>query len=235
MSCLKGSKYTTEEMVSNLREFVSCATEQQFSAGANWYNMTAGAGSEFAEAYGVSIEIAVGIIAALSPNNSWDTNIKDTNTVLNATKNGLSANDIKVSTYDRNKDKAMRIARGEEPLDVLSGEKVVSFYTNILAAHYGTLDKEVTVDMWALRAACGVFDARKVAISDGVYTRAREAYQILAKELGLVAKQLQAIVWVVIRDLTSGIRDALTHNHTLFCPNCFANHSYTVHEALSHD
>lgn len=232
MPYLKGSKYTTKEMVSNLREFVSCATEQQFSNGANWYNMAAGAGAELAETYEASIETAVGVIAALSPNNNWDTNIKDANTVLKAAKDGLS-DDIKVSTYGRNKDKAMRIAKGEEPLDVLGGEKVTSFYTNILAAHYGTLDKEVTVDAWALRAACGVFDARKVAISDGVYARAREAYQILAKELGLVAKQLQAIVWVVIRDLTSGIRDNLTHNHTLFCPNCFANHSYIVHEALS--
>lgn len=231
MSYLKGDKYTTEEMINNISEFLSCATKQQFSTGVNWYNVAAGAGAELAETYNVSIETAVGVIAALSPNNEWKANVKDANTVLKAAKDGLDDNDIKVSTYNRNKDKAMRIAYGEVSLDVLKGEKVTSFYTNILAAYYGTLDEEVTVDMWALRAACGVFDARKVAISDNVYARAREAYQILAGKLGLAAKQLQAIVWVVIRDLTSGIREAITHNHTLFCPNCFGNHSYIVHEA----
>jgi len=232
MTYLKGDKYTKQDMIHNLHEFMKCATDKQFNDGVKWYSVAAGAGVELSQEYDVSIETAIGVIAALSPNNVWDSNIKDANTVLRAAKNGNCSDEIKVRTYGSNKEKAMRIACGENPLDVLGGEKVVSFYTNILAAYNGALDQEVTVDMWALRAACGVFDARKVAISDTVYETARQAYQDLANEYNLAAKQLQAVVWVAIRDLTSGIRKELTHNHALFCPNCFGSHNYIVHESV---
>lgn len=231
MSYLKGSEYSLEDMVHNLRQFINCATDAQYNAGKEWYQTAADEADKLARLYQVSIELVVGVIAALSPNNQWAKNIQNAQVIIDNAVKGGCADDVMVSTYGLNKEKAHRIACGELPLDVLGGEKVRSFYTNILACYHGTLENEVTVDMWALRVVCGVFDARTVAISDRVYDLARQAYQVLADELGIAAKQLQAIAWVVIRELTAGIREKLTHNLTLFCPNChILEHSYIVYE-----
>jgi hypothetical protein len=58
---------------------------------------------------------------------------------------------------------------------------------------------EVTIDMWAFRAACGDLAIEKYLARKGAYETVAEAYRIAAKKFGIAPAQMQAIVWVAIR------------------------------------
>src|SRR5262245_18963869 len=56
------------------------------------------------------INTTAGIFSALSPNNDYFGNLRDTDRLLGAFKKGLSVEQTKVSTYNGNKKKAWSIA-----------------------------------------------------------------------------------------------------------------------------
>lgn len=105
--------------------------------------------------------------------------------------------DAGTATYD-NAEKAIRIAQGEKPSDVLGGDKVRSFANNIL--NPGT-SNEVTIDNHMMRvlagdAAFSEKDASAVFKSDGKYDAFSEPVRAIAKDTGLQPSQVQAVLWV---------------------------------------
>lgn len=210
---------TIDNMVHNLTQYVECATDAQFDEGKTWYISARCTAKSLANEYGLTLVQTSGIIAALSPRNNWDRNLIDAQAVLNCYRENGNIDSVKTSTYGANKIKAWRIANGESPIDVLGGDKVCAFYDNILNAE--CLDSQVTVDVWAARAAVAEMGTKnELNIDSSLYDKVRQAYQAVASKIGITAKQLQAVIWVVIRDLTSGIRKELEHNTVMFCPNC---------------
>ena len=133
-----------------------------------------------------------GVIAALSPLQSWPLNVRNATSVFDTgTCKGLS----------RNVDKAERIYNGEAPLSVLSGEKVRSFYLNIMG---DDTVNAVTIDRHAIDVACGVVqsDADRAAAIKGKagYGKVAAMYVEAASIIGgITPAQLQAIVWVYWR------------------------------------
>lgn len=141
---------------------------------------------------------AAGIIAAMSPLTSWPQNVRHAERVYaTGTTQGMG-NNVR---------KAERIFNGENPLDVLSGDKVTSFFHNIMGDGEG-----VTVDRHAIDVAYGKVqnDAERSAAvkrtkaRDG-YGLIRQAYihasAILTNEGNLITPaELQAIVWVYWRN-----------------------------------
>lgn len=142
-------------------------------------------------------ERAAGIIAALSPMNSWPNNVRLARDVYNG---------IIPKTLFRNRDKAMAIYNGAKPLDILSGNKVRSFYMNIVG-----MDDigAVTIDRHAIDVAAGKVqsdkDRSKSVSGKGAYANVVSEYvraaKILSKESGspITPSQLQAITWVYWR------------------------------------
>jgi hypothetical protein len=104
--------------------------------GAQWYETAQNAAATMAARYSVQTETVAGVIAALSPNNQWERNLRDTDALISTyTLGGLSdALEVKTSTYSKNKLKALAILEGATPLEALGGLKVRAFYGCIIGA-----------------------------------------------------------------------------------------------------
>ncbi|MFZ9327857.1 MAG: DUF7178 family protein, partial [Polynucleobacter sp.] len=87
--------------------FQSNANDRQ--VGMQWYNNAYQVCVTLGEKYGVHSDIVAGVIAALSPNNKWESNIIDAEIMLRAWAAEIDYNNVKVATYSNNKDKAATI------------------------------------------------------------------------------------------------------------------------------
>jgi len=168
---------------------------RQRSEGRIWY----------AKAYAVAKRIhpsyvaGAGVLAALSPQITWDENIAGAELICHAALNDLPMPDV--AGYNINRQKAWKIARGEyweSPLELLSRSpgqyKVNNFYRNILGDQYA-----VTVDRWAARIALP--DWNEGSMRGRTYLAVECAYQDAAVKLHSVTPaELQAIVWIAERE-----------------------------------
>ena len=97
-----------------------------------------------------------------------------------------------------NKSKAITILNQtteERPEDILGGKKVVSFYRNIC----DPMDEEpITVDGHAFCIAKGSREVG-VRITPTAYDKVADAYRHVARNVGLVGNQVQAITWLTYR------------------------------------
>ncbi len=114
--------------------------------------------------------------------------------------------------------RAVRIAKGEQPDDVLNGHKVRSFYNNINGTRSPDAPDDVTVDSHAFSVAMGrkygsgsdeygffagsskfggmtAVSAATPGVA-GLYAPFADAYRRVGAEYGLTARQVQAITWV---------------------------------------
>jgi hypothetical protein len=160
--------------------------------GMNWYSEAKSLAMELDP---TNFKRAAGVIAALSPLTSWPLNVRRAREIYaTGMTNGLPAN----------VDKAIRIYNHDgNPLDILSGPKVRSFYLNIIGDHSADT---VTVDRHAIDVACfkPLSDKdRAIAIKGKAgYRKVADMYvyaaDILSAEfnIDMSAAQLQAIVWV---------------------------------------
>ena len=174
-----------------IRSLYLSATDEQRLAGETWYETARNTAKELSKRYGISYRCAAGVIAVLSPRSKWWRNKDDARAILRYVTSG---SDIipKVSAYGRNRDKAIRIARGEAPSKVLGGPKVNAFYRNICGDYNG-----VTVDVWAARVAEPY--NHSFAGREAHYNVIADAYTNVAIELGTFPAFVQAVCWVAVR------------------------------------
>ena len=175
----------------NIIRVYLAATAQHVAEGLTWYR----------DAHKLACELdpdnpsrAAGVIAALSPRESWTRN------VYLATLLYERGGDLQDGTLSSNLDKARRIYAGEDPLDVLGGAKVRAFFTLINNPD----DAEtVCVDRHAFDVAVGRKTddkARQVLGRKGMYERFARAYRRAAEVLGVTPAQVQAVTWVAWRE-----------------------------------
>ena len=164
------------------------ASTQELSAGLAWYQDAHDWCKDIAIQYELSLETVVGIVAALSPACAWEKNLADALAIIQHEELAM------VSTYGLNKDKALMILNGKEPLDILGGHKVRSFYHNIL---HPNDTAHVTIDRHAIRVVAETTKLKVVPDKD--YYLIADMYKSTARELELVPCQLQAIAWLVQR------------------------------------
>lgn len=177
------------EMVNNIKAYYYLSTRLERIEGAEWYADASRTAKTLAGLYNETFSTVVGIIAALSPRNKWVRNVIDAEGVL-------AFDDFKTATFKANKVKAYRIKDGEKPLDVLSGNKVRSFYHCIVDPS----TDDVCVDGHAWAVACGFGERVQVKrISDTEYTSIQSAYCQAALELGVSPTTLQATTWLAYR------------------------------------
>jgi hypothetical protein len=155
-----------------------------------WYETASAQVAALAEEFDVSLDTCAGIVAALSVQQAWDTaNGRMPN--LDRARELLSTGDAK--TFKDPVRKANRILAGERPLDVLSGNKVRSFYRNLAAP--GQTDA-VTLDRWMARAV-GIPQSRLASAK--TYETVADSFRLAASQLGISPDALQASVWTVVR------------------------------------
>lgn len=173
-------------------------------AGATWYTKAHQEASRLARCYNLRIEATCGIIAALSPSNKWERNLVDAESLLLAKSRFRAIDSFKCCTYDRNKLKAWKIASGDNPLSILSGNKVISFYKCILNPDDSDI---VCIDSHATNIALGRLAtiSQTPTMSNQEYSIFAEAYKQATRWINsdndylVKPMQVQAITWVYYR------------------------------------
>ena len=178
------------------------ATDSEILAGSRWYDDARAAAEFMADRHCVSLSTAAGVIAALSPNNKWQRNLRDADALVQAYVLGghSDAAQIKVSTYHANKAKALAILSGSYPLDVLGGLKVRSFYQCILGDRSACCIDGHAYSVWRGQY---VPTTATPKISSKLYQSICADYQRAADMISSVmgtnysASKIQAITWCV--------------------------------------
>lgn len=178
------------ELIDNILAVYRRASDDQRARGMAWYQTA----HELAEIVGGGDAIkGAGLIAALSPNNSWDNNKRQ------AVQ--FSSSPDEVRALGESLSRATLIAAGGRPLDVLQGPKTRAFWANI--AHPTRSLGRVTIDRHAHDLAR---NERFGSLDRGLRTKKRydifqDAYGQAATQLnGIRPHELQAITWLVWRE-----------------------------------
>lgn len=188
-------------MIENLRSVFNKASKDELEmAKITWVNYNLILRS-MAKEHGYSLETVAGVFSALSPNNSYYSNVRDCRAVLEAAWHPERVKNLRVHTYHNNKRKALRIAHGENPLRLLLFSKTRSFYKNLV----DPLDPiPVTVDGHIYGVWSGKREALKnVAqrMHEGLYKRISDDIRAFSAEVDLIPNQVQACLWHVWRRL----------------------------------
>lgn len=175
--------------VANVLSVYRSATADDLREGMAWYPAAHATAKRIARR---NVVKGAGVIAALSPMMDWDCNVRQAAIAFEeGTAMGLG--------LDRNCIKATRIMQGENPDDVLRGDKVRAFYATILDPLGFPIP---VIDRHAFDIAIGkVTDdaARSVLQRKGMYEAFGNVYVAAAKRAGIPAPAMQAITWVTWR------------------------------------
>jgi hypothetical protein len=162
--------------------------------GWHWYRDAEAIVALLADRYHQPRPQVAGILAVLSPRQRWRKNVESAIHVL-------EGEPWRVAGYAANREKAERIADGEPALFVLSGDKVSSFWANLIGSRYA-----VTIDTWAQRAAIG----RMAEQPKGPrYARLAQAYAAAAHMVGWTPREFQAAIWLATRPRSEHAKDKI--------------------------
>jgi hypothetical protein len=192
------TNYSDTKIKNRLKAWLDIANEEQILLGKNWYKEAQEFAKYLSETYKIDSYICASVVSALSPNNKWERNKIDAETVIKAHLNGIAPENIKVCTYNPNKIKAFDILNGK--LITEKSPKTHSFAMNV-----GLLSSDhITVDKWHLRACLlypndGILPCVESCTSVQ-YRRIEKITAQLSKEYNLKGYELQAIIWVTIKD-----------------------------------
>ena len=196
------------------------AKRNDVAAGVAWYANAYDACMAIALRYDVPVHIVVGVVAALSPNNRWNTNLVNGEAIVRAFLDGDGMDSVSVCTYTTMKRKAWSILEAmpmryksanadadnklyDEVKPILNGKKIVCFYENIMGDDTCTIDGHARNIAYNERV--NLTDNRtNIGIKE--YANLQEAYRQAAKRCKVDGRQmkpyeLQAITWVTWRKL----------------------------------
>ena len=157
----------------------------------NWYFQVNDYCKTLVELHNIPLIKVAGILSALSPNNTFATNIKSLEAFLRTKGN------CKVTTYNAQKNKALTILNSpdtitiEEVKAILGGLKTMAFFDNIVRPE---VSQDVTIDLWMIRHF-GI----EGSLTPKKYKDASNKIKKLANSLNLLPHQVQAKLWVDIR------------------------------------
>ena len=189
----------------NILFVYNLATPEEKRDGIVWYAKALADCLWISEQTEVPLHIVVGVCAALSPNNKWDRNIDNTLSLIRAFLNGDDVETVKVSTYHTMKRKAWSILEAmpdqDEVIKILNGQKIVSFFCNIMGEDTCTVDGHAKNIFYGERHG---LTSDKTNIGKKEYATIQEAYVSAGKQVRfngrpLKAFEMQAITWVTWR------------------------------------
>lgn len=186
------------------------ASVADIAEGIHWYQRAYDLAVQLIHAYQpLTLGQAIGVIAALSPNNKWERNCQDAERLIKTWHVGGDMMSVKVCTYNTNKQKAIAILELESVdteaiAKILNGRKVVAFYRSI-SGHKDA----VCVDGHAYAVFVGerIPTTKTPNIGKALYDAIARSYCLVAErsvELcghALTPAQVQAVTWVTYRRL----------------------------------
>ena len=194
---------TLSKNAKHIEAVLNLATAADHVEGKGWYLSAYKVSCKLASDYGVTVAVACGVIAALSPRNKWDRNLQDAEKIIAAFNAGKkeSAMLVKVCTFTGNKKKAIDILECKGDADtvraILSGPKTTEFFNCIFQ------EDDCCIDGHAYSIWFGDRITLANVPSIGVKLRRtiKADYAAVAKAHGLKAFEVQAITWVAWRRL----------------------------------
>lgn len=169
--------------MSTFATYYTQAPEDTRATGRAWYALARATVHAYAAEFGANPCTVAGIIAALSPRQTWAQNLKMARACLARDAAGLRGLGDPIR-------KACAIRDGAQPLDILRGDKVRAFYRAICGE-----STAVVLDVWMLRAA-GFTGAKPTPKQ---YADIAEVLTRDALTAGEAPADFQAIVWCQIR------------------------------------
>lgn len=188
---MRSTNLSTDQLADNIRRSFLLASPGEVADGMFWYPTAHTFATGLATKHGITVAQAAGIVAALSPQVSWERNLVLAETLCEL----RTAKTLGASVY-----KALAILDGADPLDVLGGPKVRAFYACILEPNTALT---VCIDRHAYDVAVGQVTGDKARGSlerVGEYGRIADAYRTVANEFGVMPHQVQAVTWVSWRN-----------------------------------
>ena len=191
--------------IQNILAIYNLATTDEIKDGVTWYRRAYLDCRKIAIKHKVPIHIVVGVVSALSPNNKWERNVVNADELIGAYINGDGIDSIKVSTYHKMKEKAWHILgqmpRKDDVAFILNGQKITSFYQNIMGYDTCTVDGHARNIYYAEREG---LTTPKVNVGKKEYIMLQQAYvdagkQVVVNGQPLKAYEMQAITWVAWR------------------------------------
>lgn len=211
------------ECVRNILWVFDEATQEEIDNGLNWYARARQDAEAMAKRHEVALNVTVAVMAALSPNNRWERNLMDADALIGAYMDGEAVESVSVCTYNKMREKAWDIlAFAHEPynvdedlgdvdlLHILKGQKICSFFENIMGYDSCTIDGHARNIAYGERLS---LSGSKFTIGKAEYAALQECYRIAAEGLSEVKREVgderfqkeiqafevQAITWVVWR------------------------------------
>ena len=189
-----------QNLVNNIISIHKLATPDEVKHGMTWYHQALCECTKISKRQDIPLHIVVGVVAALSPNNKWDRNLSNAESLIAAYLAGDHMESVKVSTYHKMKEKAWGIldmipTYGETKV-LLNGQKIVCFFENIMGENTCTIDGHARNIAYLERI--GLTDD-KTNIGKKEYAILQDAYRQAAHDCGIKAYEMQAITWVAWR------------------------------------
>ena len=187
------TRYKLNKYEKNLCSVLDAANIDTINYGLTWYDEFYLWCKELSLIYNKNAFDIAQIFSALSPRNKLEKNKIDTITVLESVNKGLKPDQVKVSTFHNNKNKAFNIALNKDSINKDS-LKTFSFCKNV-----GELNSNfVTIDVWQLRALTGNHTNKTPTNLE--YLQLVDLHQKIAQKNNILGYQLQAITWSQLRN-----------------------------------
>lgn len=162
-------------------------------AGRLWYPGAENVIADLSREFQLGRPRVAAIVAVLSPRQRWRKNIEGARAVL-------EGEPWRAPGYEPNRDKAVALAGGAPLEAIIGGDKVTSFWANLIGSRTA-----VTVDVWAQRAALGRYHRHQP--KHGRYARLVAIYRTAAEQVGETPREFQSIIWNAIRPAVEHKRD----------------------------
>ena len=172
-----------------INHLLSIASVQHEIEGVNWYHNASDICLAMADEFNQDYYTVCALMANFSVNKGWKENIK-------VTEHFLQTGEVKHFGFVEEKAKEIINSPKEKYRQILKGKtglKVENFYLNILRPND---DNPVTIDRHAWDIIGG---EGKITIPR--YHKAVQVYKRAAKKHGLLPNQVQAITWIIHREL----------------------------------
>jgi hypothetical protein len=186
----------------NIMRILLQASPEQYEQGLAAYQDYHARLKTLAEVNDIPFERVVGAFSALSPGNRLEMNFADLETLINAIKKNKEVSAIRLHCYSQCTQRGYDFLTGWEPEFKTSrkGEKTRNFYHNILNPESPDY---VTIDRHAIEVHAGkeVDETlrKKIFDSPRKYNEIANDYKKVAKQVGLLPCQVQAITWYTWR------------------------------------
>lgn len=190
--------------IQNIISVYNLANVTDKQQGQSWYARALEFAVRLSDLYDIETTTIVGVIAALSPRNRWERNMKDAESMVKVAANGGTFQDLmnlKVCTFKTGKDKAARIlvdnvSDREALLETLKGPKLCEFFNCILGD-----SGDVCIDGHAYSIWLGerITLANVPSIGKKLRQNIKADYQAAAQSLGVQPHVVQAITWCAWR------------------------------------